>query len=42
VLRETTGSGVEATVEAVQAAVDRHLLRSRHERDDLAVLALQC
>ena len=42
VLRETGGQDVEATVEAVQAAVDRHLTGSRHERDDLAVLALQC
>jgi sigma-B regulation protein RsbU (phosphoserine phosphatase) len=39
---ETAGQDVAATVEAVQAAVDRHLTGSRHERDDLAVLALQC
>ena len=32
----------EETVEAVQAAVDRHRQGSRHERDDLAVLALRC
>jgi PAS domain S-box-containing protein len=32
----------ETAVEAVQAAVDRHLTGPRHERDDLAVLALQC
>ncbi|KGH45457.1 histidine kinase [Modestobacter caceresii] len=32
----------EETVEAVQAAVDRHRQDSRHERDDLAVLALRC
>jgi PAS domain S-box-containing protein len=42
VLRDTGGQDAEATVAAVQAAVDRHLLGSRHERDDLAVLALQC
>ena len=42
VLRDTSGQDAEATVAAVQAAVDRHLRGSRHERDDLAVLALQC
>jgi phosphoserine phosphatase RsbU/P len=42
VLRETNGQDVEATVQAVQTAVDRHLVGSRHERDDLAVLGLQC
>ncbi len=42
VLRATAGQDVEATVQAVQSAVDRHLTGSRHERDDLAVLALQC
>jgi serine phosphatase RsbU (regulator of sigma subunit) len=42
VLRETAGQDAEATVAAVQEAVDRHLEGSRHERDDLAVLALQC
>ncbi|HEV7872164.1 MAG TPA: SpoIIE family protein phosphatase [Modestobacter sp.] len=42
VLRDTRGQDVEATVRAVQAAVDRHLAGSRHERDDLAVLAVQC
>jgi sigma-B regulation protein RsbU (phosphoserine phosphatase) len=42
VLRATMGLDAEATVAAVQDAVDRHLRDSRHERDDLAVLALQC
>jgi PAS domain S-box-containing protein len=42
VLQSTAGLGAEATVAAVQTAVDRHVLGSRHERDDLAVLALQC
>ena len=32
----------EATVDAVEAAVDHHRRGSPHERDDLAVLALQC
>ena len=42
VVRDTSGQDAEAAVAAVQAAVDRHLRGSRHERDDLAVLALQC
>jgi phosphoserine phosphatase RsbU/P len=42
VLSRNPLDSAEATVEAVQAAVDRHRQGSRHERDDLAVLALRC
>nr|WP_281372046.1 SpoIIE family protein phosphatase [Modestobacter versicolor] len=42
VLAGGPGHSAEETVEAVQAAVDRHRQRSPHERDDLAVLALRC
>ncbi|MGY1838983.1 MULTISPECIES: SpoIIE family protein phosphatase [unclassified Modestobacter] len=42
VLEATAGSNAEATVAAVQDAVDRHRLGSRYVGDDLAVLALQC
>jgi PAS domain S-box-containing protein len=42
VLAALGARSAEETVEAVQAAVDRHREGSRHERDDLAVLALRC
>ena len=42
VLATAPQATAEETVEAVQAAVDRHQQGSPHERDDLAVLALRC
>ncbi|WP_246078749.1 SpoIIE family protein phosphatase [Modestobacter excelsi] len=42
VLAGIPAGSAEDIVQAVQTAVDRHRQGSPHERDDLAVLALQC
>ena len=42
VLQESGHRGPEATVQALEDAVERHVLASTHGRDDMAVLAIGC
>lgn len=42
VLRASGHRGAHGTVQALDDAVERHVLASTHDRDDMAVLALHC